>query len=274
MLEPKYVEANGVRFAYLEQGTGPLVLLVHGFPDTAYTWDAILPAVAAAGFRAVAFFTRGYLPTAIPADGKYDADTLGRDVIALIEALGAKRAIVVGHDFGATAAYAAAALAPERLERVITVAIPHPHSIKSTPRNAWGLRHVLALKRRGAAAMLRRNDFAYTDTLVQRWSPAWDVPATETQRIKAAFREPLRVEAALGYYRDTEFRPRGSMQLPITVPAIAFAGEQDSVMPPRAFEKARHCFTASYEVVQMPGGHFMHREHPEHFTTELLRALS
>jgi pimeloyl-ACP methyl ester carboxylesterase len=86
----KTIEANGVRFAYLEHGTGPLVVLVHGFPDTAYTWDRAMPALADAGFRAVAPFTRGYFPTAIPADGNYDTETLGKDVLALIDAFGAK----------------------------------------------------------------------------------------------------------------------------------------------------------------------------------------
>src|SRR5580698_9273016 len=107
-LEPSFVEANGLRFAYLEEGSGPLVLLVHGFPDTPHTWDAVRPAVAALGYRVVTPFTRGYYPTAIPADGAYDSDTLGRDVLALIPALGETRAIAVGHDWGASAVYSAA----------------------------------------------------------------------------------------------------------------------------------------------------------------------
>src|SRR5213078_1539062 len=93
------VEANGLRFAYLEQGSGPLVLLLHGFPDTAHTWDRALAELARGGYRAVAPFMRGYFPTAIPSDGRYDADTLGRDALALIEALGEESAVVVGHDW-------------------------------------------------------------------------------------------------------------------------------------------------------------------------------
>src|ERR1700683_576905 len=111
-MEPAFVTANGLRFAYLEQGQGPLVLLVHGFPDTPHTWDRVMPEVARAGYRVVAPYTRGYHPTEIPPNGPFDADTLGRDLIGLIEALGEKQAIVVGHDFGAGAAYAAAAIAP------------------------------------------------------------------------------------------------------------------------------------------------------------------
>src|SRR5437870_836166 len=111
------VRANGLSFEVIEEGQGPLVLLLHGFPDTPQTWDQVRPALAAAGFRAASPFMRGYAPSEIPADGRYDAETLGRDAVALIEALGAESAVVVGHDWGATAAYAAASLAPERVSK-------------------------------------------------------------------------------------------------------------------------------------------------------------
>ena len=76
---------------------------------------------------------RGYHPTTIPVDGAYDAETLGRDVLALIEALGEKQAIVVGHDWGALAAYTAASLDPERVRSLITIGVPHPRSVIPTP---------------------------------------------------------------------------------------------------------------------------------------------
>lgn len=272
-MEPRFVTANGLRFGYLEAGSGPLVVLVHGFPDTAYSWDRVMPAIADAGFRAVAPFTRGYAPTEIPADGAYDGDTLGRDVLALIEALGETRAVVIGHDWGAVAAYAAAALAPERVRRLVTFAIPHPRSLRPTPALAWKVRHFVSLRLPGAADRVRRNDFALVDELVQRWSPSWQVPPGETARVKEAFRAPGSLEAALAYYRALGVRRPASMNLPITVPAVAFAGEHD-IIAPRAFEKARHCFTASYEVIQVPGGHFMHREHPEHVIPELVRVVA
>ncbi|MBA3458624.1 MAG: alpha/beta hydrolase [Deltaproteobacteria bacterium] len=268
-----YVTANGLKFGYLEQGTGPLVLLVHGFPDTAHTWDAVMPAIAAAGFRAVAPFTRGYHPTEIPADGKYDTDTLGADLVALIDALGEKTAVVVGHDWGASATYAAASIAPEKIRLAITLAIPHPASIIPTPRLAWIMRHFITLKGKRGAAKIRANDYALVDELFRRWSPAWkDVPAGETAKVKAAFGEPGVVEAALGYYQQLTIRMPRSLKKKISVPVVAFAGEHDNISP-RAFEKARHWFTSSYEVVQVPGGHFMHREHPEHFVGELVRVL-
>src|SRR5262245_44989399 len=134
MAETKYILANGMRFAYFEEGVGPLVLLLHGFPDTAHTWDEVRPALSQAGFRAVTPFMRGYFPSEIPDDGKYDMETFGRDALALIAALGEKQAVVVGHDWGATAAYAAAILEPSRVQKLITLAVPHPGAMRLSLR--------------------------------------------------------------------------------------------------------------------------------------------
>lgn len=268
----KTVSANGVSFSYLEKGTGPLVLLVHGFPDTAHTWDATLDAVAAAGYRAVAYNQRGYAPTAVAPDGKYDSETLGRDAIAMIDALGAEKAVVVGHDWGASAAYCAALLAPEKVRLMVTMAIPYPASVKPTPKILWALRHFFVLRRKSAVAKMQKDDFALVDELYKRWSPEWNEPPSALDDVKACFRDPAALEGALSYYRQLTVRIPKLMRQKITVPAVSFAGESD-MLPPRAYEKARHFFTNSYEVVQMPGGHFMHREHPEHFTRELVRVL-
>jgi pimeloyl-ACP methyl ester carboxylesterase len=280
-MEPRFVQANGLRFAYLEAGRGPLVLLVHGFPDTAYTWDRAMPALAAAGFRAVAPFTRGYHPTEIPAVGPFDAATLGRDVLAWIDALaepdavGQRSAIVVGHDFGAAAAFSATAQGPERMRLLVTMASPHPASIRPSPRLVWAMRHMFVLGLPGGPARLRKANFAYIDRLWRRWSPAWrDVPETETAQVKQAFAHPGSVEAACAYYRAMfTLRPPASLRQPVGVPAVAFAGQHDKIMSPRAFERARRWYSSSYEVIQVPGGHFMHREHPDVFVPELVRVV-
>ncbi|MBA3394241.1 MAG: alpha/beta hydrolase [Deltaproteobacteria bacterium] len=272
-MEQRFVNANGLRFATLEAGSGPLVLLLHGFPDTAHTWDRAIAAFAAAGFRAVAPFMRGYHPTEIPPGGAYDTDTLAQDVVALIEAQTEEPAIVIGHDWGASAAYGAATIAPGRVRLLVTFAIPHPRSIKPTPRLAWAVRHFVTLRGRGAARRVARDDFAVVDELWQRWSVGWQVPPSETAHVKAAFRAAGSLDAALGYYRALTLRTPDCHRGPVTVPTIAFAGEQDLISP-RAFEKARHVFTASYEVVQVPGGHFMHRQHADHVIPELVRVVT
>ena len=112
------VRANGLSFATLEAGDGPLVLCLHGFPDHARSFRHQLPALAAAGFRAVAPFMRGYPPGAIPEDRDYSGLALGRDVIALAEHFGAQDAMVVGHDWGAPIVWNAAVRHPEESRRV------------------------------------------------------------------------------------------------------------------------------------------------------------
>jgi pimeloyl-ACP methyl ester carboxylesterase len=271
--EIRHVQANGLRFAYLEEGRGPLVLLLHGFPDTAHTWDVVRPALAGAGFRAVAPFMRGYAPTEIPARDAYDADTLGLDALALIEALGEEKAFLVGHDWGASAAYSAAGLGPERLRMLITLAIPHPASIVPTPRLLWGVRHFFALSLPRAAARIRAGELAYIDELVQRWSPVWKVPPGETDAVRKALRGPGHLEAALGYYRAVRPWLPAAQRRKVRVPAVAFAGTDDPVMPREAYERASSRYADRYDVVSMPGGHFMHREHPEVFIENLLRML-
>src|SRR5947208_9110992 len=120
------VTVNGVELAYLEDGPvdGPLALCLHGFPDSAHSFRFLLPILAGAGFHTVAPFLRGYSPSAVPADGRYDQATLAADANALHDALGGDaRAVIIGHDWGAGIAYGASALAPERWSRVVAAAV-------------------------------------------------------------------------------------------------------------------------------------------------------
>lgn len=121
----RIVEANGIAIHIAEQGTGPLVVLCHGFPETWYSWRHQLPALAAAGFHAVAFDMRGYggsdRPEAI--DG-YTLFHLVGDLIGVIDALGAERAVVVGHDVGANVAWQAAQMRPDRIRAVAALSVP------------------------------------------------------------------------------------------------------------------------------------------------------
>src|SRR5271165_3393281 len=105
-LRARTVTANRLQFGVLEAGSGPLALCLHGFPDSARTWRYLLPALASAGFHAVAPFMRGYAPTEVPADHAYEVGALVADVVSLHEVLGGdEQAVLIGHDWGAEAAY-------------------------------------------------------------------------------------------------------------------------------------------------------------------------
>jgi pimeloyl-ACP methyl ester carboxylesterase len=268
----RFVEANGLRFAYLEEGSGPLVLLLHGFPDTAHTWDYLRPRIAAKGYRAVSPYMRGYDPSGIP-DRDPDQETLARDPLALIEALGAPEGIVIGHDWGASAAYGAAALGPDRVKKLFVIGIPHPAALKPTLRKVWGVRHFAAYKLPGAPNSFARNDFAALPAIYRRWSPTWSPDSSEFEDVRASFANPASLNAAFGYYRKLSPVPSASLKARITVPTVVFAGLDDPVAEPSDYRGAARMFESDYVVEEVRGGHFMHREHPEEFTDRLLTYL-
>jgi pimeloyl-ACP methyl ester carboxylesterase len=268
----QFVDANGLKFAYLEEGTGPLVLMLHGFPDTAHTWDDLRSRIAAKGYRAVSPYMRGYHPTAIP-DRDADQETLARDALALVDALGAREAIVVGHDWGASAAYGAAALGPERVKKLFVLAIPHPATLKPTLKKLWGVRHFAVYKLPGAPERFARNDFAALPEICRRWSPNWRPDPSEFAPVRASFSNRASLNAAFGYYRKLSPIPSASLKARITVPTVVFAGLDDPVAEPADYRGAARMFAGDYIVEEVAGGHFMHREHPDAFAERLLAHL-
>ena len=120
------VETNGIRMHVAEQGTGPLVILCHGFPESWYSWRHQLAALAAAGFHAVAADMRGYGQTDAPAEIEaYTILHLVGDMVGLVGALGEKSAVIAGHDWGAPVAWHAALLRPDVFRAVIGLSVPY-----------------------------------------------------------------------------------------------------------------------------------------------------
>ena len=124
--EPNFVESNGLRMAVYEEGQGPAVILLHGFPELAFSWRHQLPALAAAGFRAIAPDQRGYGRTTVPPNvSDYRASELIKDMHGLLDALHLESATFVGHDWGALLLWQMAMLAPERIDKLVILNIPH-----------------------------------------------------------------------------------------------------------------------------------------------------
>jgi pimeloyl-ACP methyl ester carboxylesterase len=281
-LQPRYIRANGMEFAYLEAGAGPLVLCLHGFPDTAWSFAALLRRLAEAGFRAVAPFMRGYAPSAIPDDRDYSGPALGRDVIALAEHFGAQDALVVGHDWGALAAYSAAAMRPDRIKRIVTAAVPHPRRFLLRPSREQlrASHYMFKFQLPGwPERRIRENDFAWLRDLARSWSPGWEPGDDYFGPVKAAFSDRARLKAALGYYRalPLSLLQREAWQFvlkPIQVPARVIFGETDACILPSSFLDQEHLFGAEYELVGIPkAGHFMHLEAPAAFADRVIEFL-
>jgi pimeloyl-ACP methyl ester carboxylesterase len=119
------LEVNGIRLHIAEQGQGPLVILCHGWPELWYSWRRQLPALAAAGYHAVAPDMRGYGETSAPDDiSAYTLLHLVGDMVGLVAALGETRAIIIGHDWGANVAWAAAQLRPDLFPAAVAMSVP------------------------------------------------------------------------------------------------------------------------------------------------------
>lgn len=279
---PGFIRANGLEFGLLQVGPsdGPLVLIAHGFPDTAWSFAPILDALGAAGYRAVAPFLRGYLPTQIPADGDYRLTTLARDLIALIDELGADKAVLVGHDWGAAATYTAAALRPDRVRAVVCAAIPHLRRFLLRPTAAQLLRsrYMLRFQWPDTESALSAGDFAALKALAQRWSPGADLAATMGPVI-GGFSDHARLSAALGYYRAM---PKSLLSAegwrlftaPTPVPSLIIYGGQDGCVGREMFASQEHLFAETLQTVCFErAGHFMQVEEPQRFAETVLGFL-
>ncbi|WP_299694027.1 alpha/beta hydrolase [Hydrocarboniphaga sp.] len=276
------MQANGLSFHYLDRGSGPLILMLHGFPDTAFGFTATMKILAEEGYRVVAPFMRGYAPSGFAPDGDYRLRRLGEDALAIAATLGAERFVLVGHDWGALAAYAAAAIAPERLSHLVTAAIPHPgHSTRNTGlkqarRSAYALLFQL---RWLPERLIRRRNFAWLENLIRRWSPSWDFRDEDLAFLKQAFTQPQRLQAALAYYRA--FIPgtlkrdqRALTDAVIRVPTLQICGGQDGCVGSEMFDGQQAWFAAGLRIHRMSdAGHFMQYERPREFAAAILAQL-
>lgn len=261
------IAANGLTFGYLEAGRGPLVLCLHGFPDGPATFDHLLSHLAEEGYHAVAPATRGISPTTVPADGDYSPVQLGKDVLALIEAFGESSAVLIGHDWGALSAYAAANLSPARIDKVVAISIPHPRAIRPNFRLMTRGWHFAVLPIPFVADWLaRRGDFALLRYLRRSWSPSMHPSPGQVSEWLASYREPGTLTAALGYYRAllrvmAAGRSHDVLLRRTSVPTLCFAASPGAVFDDATFERARDAFTGPYELVKLPGaGHSPHLE--------------
>ena len=268
-----------LQFSGLALGDGPLVLLLHGFPDNARTFRHQLPALAEAGYRAVAMNIRGYETTSQPADGDYRLTTLAADVEAMLDDLGAARAHLVGHDWGAGIGYTAAALFPERLSSLTTLAVPHAGRFLTEafkhPRQLRLSWYMFFFQLRGVAdRALARRDFAFIRRLWRDWSPGWEAPEDVLEHVIATFREPGVAKAALAYYRAAlspsalplTRHKRDEARYKVPVPTLALTGANDGCIDPDVFTSMMRDedFPEGLEVRRVEdAGHFLHQEAPE-----------
>jgi pimeloyl-ACP methyl ester carboxylesterase len=270
-IESGQVTANGLTFGIRSCGWSdpaaadrPLALCLHGFPDSAHTWDHLLPALADAGFRAVAPWLRGYAPTDVPAAGDYSGAALTADANALHEVLGGgSDAVLIGHDWGAMTAYAAAAAAPQRWRRLVTMAVPPPATAMSGFFRYEQLKrsfYVFLFQTSLAELVAGADDLRFLENLWRDWSPTYDGSA-DLVHVKDALRDPANLAAAIGYYRAMFDAPFDAAPPP--QPTLYLHGSADGAFGVEGVRDAAGELSAGSRVeIIDDAGHFLHLERP------------
>ncbi|MFG3051439.1 alpha/beta fold hydrolase [Kitasatospora sp. NPDC048239] len=275
--------ANGARFHIAELGQGPLVLLVHGWPEYWWAWRHQLTALAEAGYRAVALDLRGIGGSDRTPRG-YDPGNLALDITGVIRSLGERRAHLVGHASGGTLAWVAAVMRPSVIQSLTAVSAAHPRDLRrallTDRRQMAAFDHVLGFQR---PWIPERRLVADDAALVGRYLDAWTGPNQLDRTTVAAYRQAIQIPStahcSIEPYRwlvRSMARPDGiqfarRMKKPITAPTLHIQGAADPVLLSHTALGGGEYVAAPYRWRLLPGiGHFPHEEAPEQFTAELL----
>lgn len=279
IIKTSHIIANDYNFTYLEAGTGQLVMLLHGFPDNPHSFQSQIMALANAGYHAVAPYKRGFTPGDTVVNPVQHSALYTQDVIALIDAFKAKDAILIGHDWGAGAAYGVAQAAPEKVKAIVTMAIPLSPAFFSSyitnpaqMKRSW---YLFFFQSPYAADAFKNNDYAFIDVLWKDWCPDWKDYGEHLKSVKETFRKTGSAEAAVNYYRQsfgnytltdpTLLKIQNSFSgKPFNVPTLYLHGQNDGCIGVENVEGMEYLFTGKFEKQIIPGaGHFIQMEKPE-----------
>ncbi len=279
------VSAAGARFHVAEAGDGPLVLLLHGFPQFWWAWRAQLTALADAGYRAVAADLRGYGASDKTPRG-YDLVTLAQDAAGLVRALGSRDAAVVGHGLGGLVAWTMTAYHPGAVRALAAVSSPHPlRAARVLASGGPGVRHMLRAQLPVLPEhRLLSDGCERVGDLLRAWSgPGW--PDTEAEEhYRRAFAVPKVSHCSLESHRwifRSRWRTDGlrynarMRRAPVRVPVLQLHGSLDPVCPPGPARASRGLVAGAYRWRQVHGaGHFPHEERPEEVSRALVEWLA
>jgi pimeloyl-ACP methyl ester carboxylesterase len=261
---------------------GPLVLLLHGFPQSKHAWRHELPALAAAGYRAVAPNQRGYSPGARPLTiADYAVKFLVDDVFAFADALGAYRFHLVGHDWGGALSWLAAAKTPERLLTLSVLSRPHPdafaRALDETEGQAHRSRHHKAFLNAETEQLLLADDARRFRAMLA----SHNCPEAAVAVYLRLLGEEAALGAALNWYRAaggnlTARSDRAATGLgPVTVPTLYIWGDEDGSVGPEAAHWTADYVIGPYTFHRLEGvGHFITDERPNAIQEPLLRHLA
>lgn len=278
------IATNGITMHYVTQGDGPLVVLLHGFPEFWYSWRFQIPTLAEQGYRVVAPDLRGYNETDKPRRG-YDIPTLLRDVAGLIRGLGEERAVIVGHDWGGVLAWQFAIDYPQMTERLIIMNSPHPGAMQRELRTWKQLRkswYIFFFQLPWLPEYaLSRNNANEIGRMLRGAALQKDAfPREETVKYQEAMSKPGAIPAALAYYRQIfrqvlprVLKPSRHQKFQVAAPTLLIWGEQDIALGIE-LTTGLDSWVPNLRVKRVPdSGHWVQQEQPAKVNLYMLEFL-
>jgi epoxide hydrolase 4 len=262
-LSEGFAEVGDVTLHYVEAGDGPLVVLLHGFPEFWYAWRRQIAPLAAAGFRVVAPDLRGYNLSSKPDGVKpYSAENLAEDVRGLIQERGAASALVAGHDWGGTAAWTLAMHHPEVVDRLAILDAAHPRKLNE------GLRHPSQLRRSWyffyfqlpglPEHHVKANDWEFFQDFLRDAQPPYT--PEEIKHYIEAWSQPGAEAAMINYYRFAVRHGSGDVR-PVTAPTLVIWGGSDRFLGPTLAEPHPEDVPNLDRVERLPdASHWVHHD--------------
>jgi pimeloyl-ACP methyl ester carboxylesterase len=276
-LREGYADIGDQRLHYVEAGEGPLIVLLHGFPEFWFGWRSQIASLAAAGFRVVAPDTRGYNLSSRPQDvAAYDTGLLAEDIRGLIQERGAETAMLVGHDWGGTLAWTLAMNHPEVVDRLVVLNAAHPRKLSQ------GLHHPAQLRRSWYFFFFDLPDLPETVVHANNWHffrhflrdarPA--LTPEETDRYVEAWSQPGAATGMINYYRSSVRTPPKKAEAaiqPIQAPTLVIWGEADHYLSPDLAEPDHDDVPNLDRVERLPdASHWVHHDEAERVTQLLI----
>jgi pimeloyl-ACP methyl ester carboxylesterase len=276
---------NGVQLAVIDEGAGDPVVMIHGFPELAYSWRHQIPALAGAGFRAIAYDQRGYGESSKPEDiDAYALVALAADAVGLLDALGLERATLVGHDWGSIVVWTAALMYPDRVEKVVSLNVPYrglcagfPSTEVIREKLADRFGHVLAFQEPGATeAAFEADPAAWLRTIYL--GIAAD-RSFMTEDDFTVFRDAFvdgGLFGPLGPYRNIDANAVATEDLanaPITQPTLMITADRDPILPPTLASGMERWVPNLETVAISNSGHWTQQEQPQQVDQALISFL-
>jgi pimeloyl-ACP methyl ester carboxylesterase len=276
-LRDGYAEIGDVRLHYVEAGEGPLVVLLHGFPEFWYGWRRQIQPLAAAGFRVVAPDMRGYNLSSRPHDvSAYDTGPLVDDIRGLIRERGAESAMLVGHDWGGTVAWDLAMFHPEVVDRLAILNAAHPRKLSQ------GLHHPDQLRKSWyffffalpelPESVVHANHWHFFRHFLHDARPA--LTPEETEHYVQAWSQPGAATGMINYYRSSVRASQKKAEAalrPISAPTLVIWGQRDRYLGQELAEPEHDDVPSLVQVERLPdASHWVHHDEPERVTQLLI----